>query len=166
MSGSIPSELGKLTSLEKLYLSGNQLSGCVPEVWRNVEENDLDKVSLPFCTDRDVLVALYQATEGVNWLKSDNWLTDAPIDTWHGVTTDDSGRVIGLDLSENGLRGTIPSELGKLLPTCNELAFSENELSGTIPSELGNLTNLQGLDLWDNQLSGNDSVRTWASSPT
>ena len=57
----------------------------------------------PTDTDRDALVSLYKATNGVNWLKSDNWLTDVPLDAWHGVTTDSSGRVIALDLSENEL---------------------------------------------------------------
>ena len=31
-------------------------------------------------TDRAVLVALYDATDGPNWVNSENWLTDAPLD--------------------------------------------------------------------------------------
>ncbi len=127
-------------------------------------------------TDRAALVALYQATNGANWVNSDNWLSDAPLDAWHGVTTDDSGRVIELVLPRNGLSGTIPLELGNanliyLDVSANELSgeipselgnltnltwlsLAENQLSGAIPSELGNLTNLTDLYLWDDQLSG------------
>ncbi len=192
LSGSIPSELSSLTSLTQLSLSGNRLSGCVPAAWRNVEQNDLNELGLPFCValssttatpfgvggaDRAALVALYRATNGTNWLKSTNWLTDAPVGTWYGVITDVSGRVIELELSENGLSGTIPPELGRLsklewldlysnqlsgaipseLGNLNNLEFlflGDNRLSGTIPSELGNLNNLTQLALWVNQLSG------------
>ena len=35
--------------------------------------------------DRDVLVALYHATNGSGWVRSDNWLSEAPMDTWYGV---------------------------------------------------------------------------------
>ena len=48
-------------------------------------------------TDQEALVALYNATDGENWNRSDNWLSDAPIGEWEGVTTDDDGRVIALD---------------------------------------------------------------------
>ena len=30
-------------------------------------------------TDREALVALYNATDGENWYRSDNWLSDAPL---------------------------------------------------------------------------------------
>ncbi len=163
LSGSIPSEIGKLTNLNGLSLSGNRLSGCFPEVLVGaLEDDDLDRLGLPFCvassptfaaTERDVLVALYQATDGTNWANSENWLTDAPIGTWQGVTTDDSGRVEILDLRENRLRGLIPSELGNLT-NLTVLNLSANRLGGTIPSELGNLTNLEVLDLSGNRLSG------------
>ena len=44
-------------------------------------------------TDREALVALYNATDGENWSASANWLSDAPLDEWEGVTTNDDGRV-------------------------------------------------------------------------
>ena len=67
--------------------------------------------------DRDVLVALYWATDGDNWRNSDNWLTEAPISMWHGVTTDKNGRVIELDLWGNNLSGTIPSRTWATSPS-------------------------------------------------
>ena len=64
--------------------------------------------------EMDALEALYQDTDGDNWTNNRNWLSNAPLDSWHGVTTDRSGRVVELDLSENELNGTIPPELGNL----------------------------------------------------
>ena len=64
--------------------------------------------------DREALVALYNATDGENWNGSHNWLSDAPLGEWDGVTTDDDGRVTALALYSNGLIGEIPAELGSL----------------------------------------------------
>ena len=163
LKGLIPPELSNLSNLDFLLIAfGNQFIGCVPESWRSVEINDIDELDVPFClvpsstltiADRDVLVMLYQATNGASWSRSTNWLTDAPLDTWYGVTTDERSRVIELSLSENGLSGTIPPELGSL-SQLEWLDLSENELSGAIPSELGNLWYLTGLALGGNKLSG------------
>ena len=92
-------------------------------------------------TDREALVALYNATDGENWDGSANWLSDAPLGEWEGVTTNNDGRVRLLDL------GT-------------------NYLSGEIPAELGSLSNLEELGLSGNDLSGEDTGRSWATSPT
>ena len=43
--------------------------------------------------DRAVLAAFYHATDGKKWTNNANWLTEAPIGAWHGVTTDHRGRV-------------------------------------------------------------------------
>ena len=40
-------------------------------------------------TDREALVALYNATDGANWPRNENWLSDVPLGEWQGVTTDD-----------------------------------------------------------------------------
>ena len=49
--------------------------------------------------DRAALVALYNATDGPNWVNNENWLTDAPLRDWYGVATDASGRVVRVDLA-------------------------------------------------------------------
>ena len=106
-----------------------------------------------FAADREALVALYNATGGANWTNKTNWLTNAPIGQWHGVTTDANGRVTDLSLGENRLTGRIPTELGSLT-NLTELSLWGDELTGGIPAELGRLTNLTVLDLSENQLSG------------
>ena len=107
-------------------------------------------------TDREALVALYNATNGQNWRYNDNWLSDAPLGEWYGVNTNDDGRVIALDFNGNGngngLSGEIPAELGSLSKLIR-LSLCDNELSGEIPAELGSLSNLEYLWLEDNWLS-------------
>ena len=104
-------------------------------------------------TDKSALAALYIAMDGENWLNNDNWLSDAPVGEWHGVSADDSGRVTGLALAHNGLKGEIPPELGDIT-RLEKLELWRNELSGAMPPELGNLTNLKLLDLGENRLTG------------
>ena len=98
--------------------------------------------------DRATLITLYNALGGPNWLRSTNWLSDLPLDTWQGVETDDDGRVTKLDLGFNNLTGDIPVELGNLTKL-QELYLYENDLlSCRIPPELGNLTNLRRLSMF------------------
>ena len=103
--------------------------------------------------NRDVLVALYEATDGPNWDNNLNWLTDAPLDEWFGVGTDASGRVETLFMGENGLTGEIPPELGNLADL-RQLILYDNDLAGEIPPELGKLANLEVLVLGEDDLTG------------
>ncbi|CAN0318444.1 unnamed protein product, partial [Scytosiphon promiscuus] len=56
-------------------------------------------------TDRDILVALYEATDGPNWTNSSNWNTDAELSEWYGVKLNGEGRVVKLSLNNNNLAG-------------------------------------------------------------
>ena len=104
-------------------------------------------------TDRDILVALYNATDGDNWTDNTNWLGDEPLGDWHGVTTDADGQVTGLSLGRNNLTGAIPSQLGSL-SDLETLWLGDNQLTGAIPAELGSLSNLDYLGLESNALTG------------
>lgn len=98
----------------------------------------------------NALVALYNSTDGANWISNTNWLTD--ISPWYGVTIAD-GHVAGIGLTSNNLKGQIPGDLGFLVGL-QSLDLSDNALTGAIPAELGSLTSLQNLVLNYNQLSG------------
>ena len=114
-------------------------------------------------TDRDALVALYNATHGEEWRFATNWLSEAPLSDWYGVVTDDDGRVVELGLPLNNLRGPIPSEMGDLTEL-QSLNLIFNGLTGEIPTTLGNLDKVRLLDLQWNQLSG-PSRASWATCP-
>lgn len=114
---------------------------------------------------RQVLTTFYELTGGPRWHSNDNWGTDAPLDTWFGVTTDSEGNVTELRLANNYLSGRIRPELG-MLESLEYLDFGSsqshyrvlNGLIGPIPPELGNLRNLRFLGLrghvWSNGLTG------------
>ena len=105
-------------------------------------------------SDRDILRIFYEATGGESWTRSDNWLTDAPLNEWHGVTANASGRVTGLSLFGNHLEGSLPDELGRLSALDSLRIEGEDGLVGTVPAELGNLAKLNYLSLSRNGLSG------------
>ena len=98
--------------------------------------------------DWEALVALYYSTNGQNWKNKENWLTDSPLVEWHGVTTNDEGRVTELHLHDNNLTGTIPPELG-MLTELERLVLAVNDITGPIPPELGQLHKIRELNLGD-----------------
>lgn len=106
--------------------------------------------------DQAALVALYNALGGECW--NNTWDLTQPMDTWYGVTVDESGCVTRLNLNYNNLKGTLPDELGNL-DGLFELSLSDNQITGNLPSTMANLTNLQSLYLSYNQLSG--TLPTW-----
>ena len=131
-------------------------------------------------TDREALIAIFEALDGEDWRKKTNWLSDKPIGEWYGVTSDDEGRVIGLEFGEwvrrysladseysayyndftgetyltNGLRGGLPPEIGHFT-ALTSLDLRSESLWGEMPRELGNLKSLESLDLSGNGLAGN-----------
>ncbi len=112
-------------------------------------------------TDKETLIALFNATDGESWDSSRTWLGRAPVGEWEGVSTDDQGRVTSLHLTGLRLTGELPPELGNLTMLQSLYlgrkylgdAYGEKYLNGEIPPELGNLANLQHLSI-EGQLSG------------
>ena len=156
LTGRLPLTLTRL-ALSELRYAGTDL--CAPseesfQEWLDgVSSHEGTGVECAPLSDRDVLEALYNSAGGPNWARKDNWLTDAPLGEWEGVTVDSENHVVGLDLRLNGLNDRIPPELGSLASLA-VLTLSGNDLTGRIPRELGDLAKLTGLHLGWNQLTG------------
>ena len=81
-----------------------------------------------------------------------NWAASRSITQWEGVVIG-GGRAQELNLSDAGLGGTIPAELGNL-GGLQSLYLDSNQLTGGIPEVLSNLSRLSALDLSSNRLAG------------
>ena len=116
LSGEIPDELGNLTNLYLLYLYGNMLSGEIPG-------------------ELGSLTNLQQLILNQNMLS--------------GEIPDELGNLANLlylYLYENELSGEVPGELGSLT-NLQALYLSTNELSGPLPLTLTALSQLSVLDV-------------------
>ena len=100
--------------------------------------------------------AFHESLGGPQWRSTDNWLqTPDPCDRklpWYGVRCH-KGKVHSIDLSDNGVDGTIPAQIGHL-EGLQELKLNKNSISGTLPTELGKLKFLRVLATDSNRVSG------------
>lgn len=55
--------------------------------------------------EREALSSLYQMTNGPNWLKQTNWMSEQSVCTWYGVTCVDDEIIISLELQHNNIEG-------------------------------------------------------------
>ncbi|GAX13621.1 hypothetical protein FisN_14Lh366 [Fistulifera solaris] len=117
------------------------------------------------------LMVLYESTQGASWHNNTNWNSDAPLCTWYGVscqdtTSDASGatNIVGLNLANNRLVGTLPWEI-TLLPL-KIFDLHNNALVDAIPPELSHLSQLTVLDLSNNWLTGSLTTELCANEAT
>jgi len=109
------------------------------------------------------LKALYENTDGDNWVEKDGWELikgDVPpgncdLGMLKGVTLDEdyNTRVERLSLSNNNLVGQLPDEIGKLIKIKN-FSMPFNQVSGNIPASIGQLEILERINLDFNNLNG------------
>jgi len=114
--------------------------------------------------EKAVLLNLWSLTGGSvgGWLSDDNWGEGDPCwDSWYGVTCDEHGFVIELDLSDNRLAGILPSNFDSLThllrldlsSTADQHQNHPNEyrnrLTGDLPS-FGNCLNLEEIEVSGN----------------
>jgi DNA-binding SARP family transcriptional activator len=64
-------------------------------------------------SELQVLIALYEKTDGPDWENSEGWLSDHSYCDWYGITCR-GGKIVELELADNQLTGTIPTEIGQL----------------------------------------------------
>ena len=159
LAGPVPPELEGLGGLAHLRLAGNDLDRPFPAALFGVADHDLDtpvhcrpgRAGPGLLADCALLLAARDVLAGDAWL---NWRRDVPVDDWLGVVVDGPrGRVTALELTQTGLNGRIPAELGQLDGLVS-LRLDRNRLAGPIPPGLGTLAGLRMLALNGNLLAG------------
>lgn len=115
--------------------------------------------SAPCHPKYNALLDLYNSTNGPLWTDKSGWEdgaagSDCDVCLWYGVTCDGSGNITNINLSNNNLTGTLPSNIGDIGNNIDQLVFYLNNLTGFIPSSITSLTDLDVLDLGSNNLTG------------
>lgn len=143
----LPSELGALSSLEVLVLSGKQfLRGSLPTEVGNLSNLQFLDLSSCMLMTGTLPTELGRLTN-MKVFKLTHSRVRGPIPT----------ELFGLEsleiihLTNNRLTSTLP--VPSLINT-KELMMSRNSVSGTIPTEIGRLTKLENLEAYNNKLSG------------
>lgn len=105
------------------------------------------------------LEQLYDRTNGDHWFTNLNWekrdvtfYTDPCLNSWYGVICDDDGLIVGVNLSDNNLTGTVPPDIGNMT-SLRHLDLHDNVLHGELPDTLGEL-HLDYLRVGSNNLQG------------
>ena len=159
LTGPVPPQLEGLDNLRFLRLAGNDLHRPFPPALHEIGDHDLDapvfcrpgKIAPGLLADCTLLLGVRDDLAGDAPL---NWREEAPVDDWLGVVMDRlRSRITALDLTQMGLNGRIPAELGQLAGLVS-LRLGRNRLAGGIPPELGNLVGLRVLALDGNLLAG------------
>lgn len=104
---------------------------------------------------RYALATLYYSTHNVateggtlrSWHDETHWLSSYPVCLWHGVECHDEDntleRVKSLNLTSNGMGGTLPDELSMLELDIHFLDISDNGFEGVIPESITKMRNLR-----------------------
>ncbi|KEH21567.1 probable leucine-rich repeat receptor-like protein kinase At1g35710 [Medicago truncatula] len=147
LHGTIPKEIGHLSKLTHLDLSGNYLKGELPpELWLLKNLTFLD---LSYNRFKGEISSSLENLKQLEMLNISNNYFEGYIPFELGFLKN----LITLNLSNNRFKGEIPSSIGNLTQLWG-LDISHNNL-GSIPHELGFLENLYTLDLSHNRLNGN-----------
>ncbi|PRQ18580.1 putative leucine-rich repeat domain, L domain-containing protein [Rosa chinensis] len=177
VNGSVPENVGQLSSLETLFLSENSLSGVITEAhFLNLSRLQYlslsgNRFSINLSSDWK---PPFQLTDGLDmsslkvgpafpkWILRQTNLThlslsnaglSGKLPNLSSTSLSYSPYLRSVDISKNLLSGELPN-CWMQFQELRELNLGKNKLSGKIPSSLGNLQGIQVLRLHDNNFSG------------
>ncbi|KAL3620258.1 hypothetical protein CASFOL_035170 [Castilleja foliolosa] len=173
-TGSIPDDIGLLTSLKQLNLNGNRLVGLIPPGLANLNLQTLDLnnnmlmgpipkfkavhatyQSNSFCTSvagekcAPEVGALLDFLHDLNYPETlaSGWRGNDPCDgPWWGISCNPRKEVTVINLQRLGLNGTLSPSLANL-PSLHEIHLEGNNLHGPVPENLTHLASLRVLNL-------------------
>ncbi|CDP15118.1 unnamed protein product [Coffea canephora] len=147
-SGTIPGEIGKLTMLNELGLSGNNLTGKIPGEIGNLT------MLVSLSASYNDLIGLIPQELGnlynleVLQIKNNSLSGSIPAGIFN------LSRLISLFFAANQHSGNLPQSMDFGLSSLTELVLSMNNLGGVIPNSISNCFQLKFLELSSNQFRG------------
>ena len=124
-----------------------------PNTIDDQEDGNCNCAGTPCHPDFGIMQDLYTSTNGPQWKKKNGWMVDCEPCGWYGISCDQDGHIIGIDLQANDLAGTLPASLG-LLDSLKTLRLGRNDLVGAFPPTMRNLcTQLEVYDFSQNDLT-------------
>ena len=152
ISNSSPASNGVSASIVHLNLQEQEDStGCnfqmrVLDTRATLTESEIpDSVILK--QERDALVRLYNVIGGEQMSHLENWLTDAPVGEWTGITTDERGRVVEIIIERTSTRIESFGGLLKKFPYLVSLNLCMGDWGSGIFPEIGELSQLKQLQI-------------------
>lgn len=163
-------ELGNMSSLESIWVSGNNLIGGIPDSFTRLSRLTNLEVSSNQLTG-PMPSWIFQLTSLVQIEVFNNSFTGELLPGWSNLTAlrrfDGSmnkftGRIPdeltqlpleSLNLYHNQLEGLLPENIA-MSPNLFELRIFNNRLTGSLPSQLGKNTPLETIDVTGNSFSG------------
>jgi Leucine-rich repeat (LRR) protein len=170
--GLVPEFVGRIPTLREFIFAGNSFRGTyptMPGMWRSLEivSGGMNQLTgtpptafPPTLTQYDfhanfmmggIPSELFTTFPMLEFLS----LANNPVGGTIPASLDNTPHLVGLDLRECSLTGTIPDLTN--LPSLGSFDISKNSISGTLPPEIGVLTALTSLKLSSNQLTGSIS---------
>ncbi|KAL6847140.1 hypothetical protein ACP4OV_022993 [Aristida adscensionis] len=149
ISGMIPQEIGKFSSLRALALADNALTGTIPSNIGGLHSMTALDVSGNGISGEIPSMLVTNLTRIAFLDLSQNKLQGSIPESFGTMSN-----IAVLDLSYNQLSGMIPKQVVNLSSLTLFLNLSHNIFSGPIPLEVGKLRSLGVLDLSNNRLSG------------
>ncbi|XP_051137612.1 receptor-like protein EIX1 [Andrographis paniculata] len=138
LSGEIPIFLGQLSNLEKLGILDNLFNGTISEV----HFDKLSKLKLLSVSSNLITFKFghgWVPSFQLNYLLMGSSNIGGQFPSW----LQSQKTLVYLNLSNCGISGTLPSDIGYMLPLLENLLMSRNSINGSLPDSLCNMRSLQ-----------------------
>ncbi len=164
LTGIIPAALSTMSQLSNVNLDGNDglrdASSAVSSPGGASPRSPLvtpsfvnRNISSHHSTEWNILMDLFQDSNGKQWSIKTNWGSDRPLSDWHGVTLNAKGYVKKIIIHNNNIDGCIPDSI-RGLQYLQVLDLRFNCINGCIPEGICELTSLTHIHLHGNRLQG------------
>ncbi|KAK8312557.1 hypothetical protein V6Z12_D01G050600 [Gossypium hirsutum] len=147
LTGTIPTTVGGLKELQSLSLENNKLEGSIP-----FELCHLNKLAFLFLTNNKlsgpIPACLGNLISLRNLFLGSNMFSSSIPSSWTGLND-----LLILNLSYNSLSGPLPIDMGKW-KVLTSMDLSNNQFSSNIPTGVANLKDLTHFSLSNNRITG------------